>query len=262
MKSGLEYFPLDVHLDEKFELIEAEFGLTGFAVIVKLLQRIYGGQGYYCEWTNEVALLFGRFCGSGVGVVSEIVSAAVRRGIFDRELFDRYHILTSVGIQKRYFEAVSRRKKVEVEKAYLLLKCAQISENVCISGENVNISSKNADIFKQSKVEESKVKKSKYINKQQQQENARVRGLFKTLWDREPSPYELTAVEDLYRPLGGINEDNCELLEEAMKWASFSGAEKLLYVQKCFQGYRENGIENNDAYWEYEVKQDMEKGKI
>ena len=56
MKSGLEYFPLDVHLDEKFELIEAEFGLTGFAVIVKLFQRIYGGQGYYCEWTNEVAL--------------------------------------------------------------------------------------------------------------------------------------------------------------------------------------------------------------
>ena len=59
-KSGLEYFPLDVVLDDKFELIEAEFGLTGFAVIVKLFQKIYGGQGYYCEWTNEVALLFAK----------------------------------------------------------------------------------------------------------------------------------------------------------------------------------------------------------
>ena len=27
MNSGIPYFPLDVHLDDKFELIEAEFGL-------------------------------------------------------------------------------------------------------------------------------------------------------------------------------------------------------------------------------------------
>ena len=45
-KSGTPYFPLDVELDEKMELIEAEYGLTGYAVILKLLQRIYGGHGY------------------------------------------------------------------------------------------------------------------------------------------------------------------------------------------------------------------------
>ena len=87
MKNGIPYFPLDCQLDEKIELIEAEFGLTGFAVVVKLLQRIYGGEGYYCEWTNEVALLFSRKIGLGGNVVSEIVSASVRRGIFDRTLF-------------------------------------------------------------------------------------------------------------------------------------------------------------------------------
>ncbi len=43
MKDGIPYFPLDCELDSKFELIEAEFGLQGFAVVVKLLQRIYGG---------------------------------------------------------------------------------------------------------------------------------------------------------------------------------------------------------------------------
>ena len=60
MKDGIPYFPLDCELDSKFELIEAEFGLQGFAVVVKLLQRIYGGEGYYCEWTEDVALLFGK----------------------------------------------------------------------------------------------------------------------------------------------------------------------------------------------------------
>ena len=40
LKDGVDYFPLDTVLDTKFELIEAEYGLTGFAVVVKLLQKI------------------------------------------------------------------------------------------------------------------------------------------------------------------------------------------------------------------------------
>ena len=160
MKSGLEYFPLDCQLDEKFELIEAEFGLTGFAVVIKLFQRIYAGQGYYCEWTNEVALLFGKKIGLGCNAVSEIVKASIRRGIFDKTLYEDFGILTSRGIQSRYLEAVSRRKKVEVKNEYLLINCDQISKNVDISSENVCRNQKNADIFKQSKVKESKVKES------------------------------------------------------------------------------------------------------
>ena len=31
IKAGLDYFELDCHMDEKVELIEAEFGLKGFA---------------------------------------------------------------------------------------------------------------------------------------------------------------------------------------------------------------------------------------
>lgn len=162
MKSGLDYFPLDVYLDDKFKLIEAEFGLTGFAIVVKLFQKIYGELGYYCEWTNEVALLFGRENCLGDSAVSEIVSAAIRRGIFDKKLAEQ-GILTSAGIQKRYFEAVSRRKEVKVKKEYLLIEVTQIYKNVDIIEENVNISSENADIFKQSKVKKSKVKKSKEI---------------------------------------------------------------------------------------------------
>ena len=157
MKEGIEYFPLDVCLDDKFELIEAEFGLTGFAVVVKLLQKIYGQFGYYCEWNIEVALLFAKRIGLGGSVVSEIVAASIRRGIFDKTMHDRYGILTSAGIQKRYFEAVSRRKIVKIKKAYLLVPCAQIPKNVYISEENVYISCENVDISKQSKVEESKV---------------------------------------------------------------------------------------------------------
>lgn len=160
-KSGIDYFPLDVTLDAKFELIEAEFGLTGFGVVVHLLQEIYGKAGYYIEWTEEVALLFARKVGLGGNAVSEIVDASIRRGMFDQEKYDKYRVLTSKGIQKRYFEAVSRRKALEVDFNILLIDVAQILPNVNIQRGNVNILSKNADISKQSKVEESRGEKSK-----------------------------------------------------------------------------------------------------
>ena len=35
-KAGLDYFELDCHLDEKVRLIQAEFGLKGFAVVYQI----------------------------------------------------------------------------------------------------------------------------------------------------------------------------------------------------------------------------------
>lgn len=173
IKNGVDYFPLDVHLDEKFELIEAEFGLTGFAVVVKLLQRIYGQDGYYCEWNDEVALLFGKRIGLGGSAVSEIVSASIRRGLFDQTLYDRYQILTSVGIQKRYFEAVARRKVVNVEAAYLLIEVTQVPENVHINRVNVDINPENVCNNPQTKENKTKGKKIREKN----DDNARDGGL-------------------------------------------------------------------------------------
>lgn len=163
-KSGIDYFPLDVSMDDSMKLIEAEFGLKGFAVVVKLWQKIYGGEGYYCEWTEEVALLFKSEVALGGDVVSEIVNASIRRGIFDKEKFEKYGILTSKGIQTRYFEATNRRKELKVKKQYLLISVDKKHLNADINPQNVNINEENADINPQSKVKKSKVNKSKENN--------------------------------------------------------------------------------------------------
>lgn len=163
-KEGLEFFPFVCTNDDKLDLIEAEFGLKGLAIVVKLFQRIYGERGYYCEWNTEVELLFSkRQCGlmEGDHSVSEVVKAAIKRDLFDKEKYETYSILTSRGIQKRFFEAARRRSIVEVEKQYLLLKVAQIPSNVHINEENVYANSKNVDRNEQSKGEESKGNKSK-----------------------------------------------------------------------------------------------------
>lgn len=105
--------------------------------------------------------MFARKVGLGGSVVSEIIGASIRRGMFDKEKYDKYHVLTSKGIQERYFEAVSRRKTLEVDYNILLVDVAKILPNAYISAKNVNIFSKNADIERQSKVEKSRVEKSK-----------------------------------------------------------------------------------------------------
>lgn len=169
-KAGVEYFPLDVENDDKLDLIEAEFGLTGFAVIVKLYQRIYK-LGYYCEWNDEVALLFGKRLGTGGKAVSEIVSAAIRRKLFDEEIYKKYGVLTSRGIQKRYFEIVARRRNVEVEQRYLLVsrELIPVNVNIMYAETPVNVNTmqaetpENAYRSTQSKVKESKVKESKVL---------------------------------------------------------------------------------------------------
>ena len=163
-KSGIDYFPLDVSMNDSVKLIEAEFGLIGFAVVVKLWQKIYGGNGYYCEWTEEVALLFSRELGLGGNAVSEIISAALRRGLFDKRLFEKYKILTSQGVQKRYFEAVERRKGLEVQKQYLLINAANYSINVNNNPINVCNNEENVCNNPQIKEKKSKLNKTK-LNK-------------------------------------------------------------------------------------------------
>lgn len=166
-KTGLDYFELDCHLDEKFRLIQAEFGLKGFALVVKLYQKIYGEFGYYCEWNKDSSLLFmaenGVYSRDEQNLIKEIVSACIRRNLFSEELFHKYGILTSVGVQKRYVNATSKRVRVEMKKEYLLLSDEKIPDYVYINEVNDGRNSVNDVRNTQSRVEKSREEKSKEI---------------------------------------------------------------------------------------------------
>lgn len=166
-KEGLDYFELDCHLDEKMRLIQAEFGLKGFAVVVLLYKEIYGERGYYLPWDDDRLLLFmsdNGVAGGDKNLITEIIQACIRRDIFSKRLFDEYHILTSSGIQKRYLRATAKRGKSEMKKEYLLLGDA----NNSISSVNNSISDVNNSISDvrntQRRVEKRRVEKSESKN--------------------------------------------------------------------------------------------------
>lgn len=247
MAEGIPYFPLDVYVDDKIRLIEAEFGLKGFAVIVKLYQKIYGGFGYYCEWTNDVGLLFSQDVGEGYSSVSEIVSAAIRRGIFDNDLYEKYNILTSQGVQKRYFSAVSRRKQINVKSEYLLINVEQFSKNVNISSENVSRNTKNAYNFEQSKEKKNKVNKS-IVNESK----------VKTNDEAPPSAAVLHAYEKyigIVTPLVADDIDvflskgvEPELIIRIIEYACERNARNRQYIQQAIINNLNDGILTLDAY--------------
>ena len=155
-KYKLDWFKLDCRLDSKMELIEAEYGLLGFAVVVKLWQEIYGSEGYYCEWNDDIAILFSKKHNIALSKVKAVLMRAIARGIFHKGLFEQYGILTSHGIQVRYYDAVDRRKFAKIKPEYLLLCDTQFEEDADNSGENADISTEKANIFFTEKKREEK----------------------------------------------------------------------------------------------------------
>ena len=163
LKEGLDYFPLNVDIDQddKVAIVEATHGVTGFAVVIKLLMKIYS-EGYYYEWEEKQQILFSRRVNVCINEVNVIINDCVKWGLFNDKLFEEYSILTSAGIQRRFLEVTKRRKRVEIGKQHMLLHDNDV--NVYNNIVYVDINSQgdviNDNINPQSKVKESKVKNS------------------------------------------------------------------------------------------------------
>ena len=193
-KKGLDYFSFDVGFfdNDKVALIEAEFGMKGVFVLLKLLCKIYS-EGYYCEWGEDQCLLFtSRKLKPSIpdltaGVTQQVVESLVKRNFFNKELYEKHGILTSKNIQERYYEVAKRRQKIEFNNEFWLL---ENNKNVDRNAENVDRNAENVDIFSQSKVKESKVKENKYnlpqedINLNNSNTPARGGGNFKNLYQK------------------------------------------------------------------------------
>jgi hypothetical protein len=144
-KIGLDYFPLDVDFfnDEKIEFTAAKFGIIGELIPVRILCKLYRQQ-YYCEWNDDEAILLSKRIGNGVdyNLINEVILELVKRDFFNKNLFEKFGILTSRGIQSRYFEATCRYKSVKVNREFLLVDVSKFN-NVHFNSINVNINSIN-----------------------------------------------------------------------------------------------------------------------
>lgn len=146
-KTGIEYFPFDVDFftDDKIQLIEAEFDIKGSFVAIRLLCKIYK-EGYFYKWGSDESLLFAKNIGServSKGAVDEIVRGLLKRGFFDITVYNKFQVLTSAGIQKRFLQATQERKSVNIIEDYWLLDEPKGDKYTVFTMENGVIRPKN-----------------------------------------------------------------------------------------------------------------------
>ena len=232
VKEGLEYFPLDCDIDQddKVALIEAQHGIKGFGVVIKLLMKVYKN-GYFYEWAEKEQLLFSKRVNVDINEVNVIINNLIKWNFFNEELFRSEKVLTSNGIQKRYLAAVGRRQKVKILKKYLLLdeETINVYKNLVIVDINPSSEVVNDNIGTQSKVKKSKVKESKENN------NNESLLLFEELGFGSINSVILSDLELLEK------EYTETWLVEAIKEANDQGVRNLKYIKGILRNWKSKG---------------------
>jgi len=127
--NGIDFFAFSVDFfeDDKIALTEAEFGIKGSYLAVRFLCKIYKFEGYFYQWGRDQCLLFAKSLGVDFSpkLVEEVVQGLIRRGFFNKAVYDSFKVLTSRGMQYRYFEATKRRQIVPINKNLLLADISQ-----------------------------------------------------------------------------------------------------------------------------------------
>lgn len=180
-QEGIDYFPLDTGFlrDKKVLLIKGKYGAKSILILIYILSRIYEENGYYIKWDEDDSLLSADAMGCGISpeLTTQVVNECVVRSMFNEQLYNKFGILTSHGIQWRFVRAAKKRENIEFFKEYFLLDMSNIKdipkgilkkvtflsaeapgENTKVSGRGQKVSGKT-----QSKVKESKVKESNNI---------------------------------------------------------------------------------------------------
>ena len=179
-KKGIDYAGWSVDIfdnDTKIDKLLEARGWEGFGIYYYLCQRAYGGEGYFYRWSYDDSASTSRKMGCGIsaGTVRETVGYCLHIGLFDEGLFDRRGILTSRGIQRRYWEVVKARDVRTVISDYWLLQddeCKGLlktplntnypagNTNYPAGNTNYPAGNTNCHSIKESKVNKSKVNKN------------------------------------------------------------------------------------------------------
>jgi len=121
LKQGADYFPVDVFFEDKIESLQDIFGsVTATGLWLLILQHIYRSS-YWCYWQEKHIHRFATHRAIDFEQVKQFTIEALNNNVFNKCLYEKYQILTSCGIQKRYAEIVKRRAQVEIILEYKLI---------------------------------------------------------------------------------------------------------------------------------------------
>ncbi|PXX79756.1 DnaD domain protein [Dielma fastidiosa] len=244
---SVDLFDNDTKMDK---LLDAQ-GWNGFGIYFYLCQKAYGSEGYFYKWGYDDCASTARKMGGGIGsgTVKETVDYCLQIGLFDKGLFDRWGVLTSKGIQRRYWAVASERRDKTVYMEYWLLQdeeckgCFKVAlfDNYELANEHVDLANDHVKSLKESKVNKSKVKKS----------NERLKNIFETFEISFGNPLSQLELQTLHDWLNTFND---EVVLLALETAISKKAKSFKYINKVLADWQAAGIKDAES-----AKQHMKK---
>ena len=219
---GVEYFPLNVNFinDLKVRKLLLSCGAESIAVLIYLLSTIYKDEGYFVEIHEDEIDLIALDVNVTPEFVLEVIKKACEVRFFDVNLYNNFNILTSKGIQERYLKITERRKNSVVITQFNLINVYNNSINVNNNSINVNNNSINVYDNEQSKVKESKGKKSKVKSLS----NDSVKNVYLT--ETEKRDYTNKKIYELY--LNGVGQISPTIKERLDDLVELYGMEHVI----------------------------------
>lgn len=102
MRNGIDFRRTDCEFSSIKKRFIQNQGLSGYAILQLLLDRIYFENGYYITWDSQALDDFAYDMKMKSSKVTEIVNYALHLGIFDKEKYKELGVLTSLEIQKNF----------------------------------------------------------------------------------------------------------------------------------------------------------------
>lgn len=156
---------MDVKLDMKLQLVKAKYKLEGIGFVDMLYRTIYD-EGYFIKLDDDnKILLVGEF-GISEERFDEMLDFCLEKEIFYKPLYDEHRVLTSGGVQRRYFHRTTRRKE-QVTCQYVipdvLAENPELADSIEVIADNNNGKSNNK-YTKKRKEKNIKEKKRKHLD--------------------------------------------------------------------------------------------------
>lgn len=125
-KPGLDYFPLDsdFYNSPLMRMVLRSQGKEGMAFLLCLKAEIFRENGIYLTLDESMLCKLEIDTDTDREDILRYVESFIDRGVFHRELYEKFHILTSEEIQRIYCEAVrtrARHRRIIVPKRFWLL---------------------------------------------------------------------------------------------------------------------------------------------
>ena len=235
VKEGLSYFPFDVDFfsDRKIKILKSKYGADGITLYMYLLCEIYKN-GYYLETDDDFIYIISDYLNMSYEKIRQIMNFLLERSLFNDTLFKSDKVLTSIGIQRRFQEAIKTRaskRTVEIDKFWLLEKNETqsfIKVNLNDSKSEIN-SNKSENNSNKSEINDTKKSKEKKSKVNESKVNNNIFFVYENCGFGTINNFTKEQLEIM------VNDFSFEWTKEALEIATTNGARNLKYVQRILE---------------------------